>query len=73
MKWGLTRDSALWWLTGAFGLVTYLQGAGNPLEWDYYQWLQFAGASIVALSTLVSKSFLPHSEEGYAKITASGK
>lgn len=73
MKFGFTRDSALWWLTGAIGLITYLQGAGDPRTWVYDDWLQFAGATIVALSTLVKTSFLPHSEEGDAKITPSGR
>lgn len=73
MKFGFTRDSMLFWLTGALGLVAYLKGAGEPWTWDYYQWLQFAGATVVALSTLVRTSFLPHSEEGDAKITPSGR
>ena len=74
MKFGLTRDSASLWLGMAGALVAYLIGSGEPpTQWDYGEWLQFAAATIGAFIGVLRTSPLPHSEEGAAKITPSGR
>ena len=74
MKFGLTRDSASLWLGMAGALVAYLIGSGEPpTVWDYGEWLQFAAASIASVIGVLRTSPLPHSEEGFKKITESGR
>lgn len=50
-RFELTRDSALLWLGVLGGVITYLMAAPPLSTWTYYQWLQAAGALVVATST----------------------
>jgi hypothetical protein len=44
-----------------------------PTDWNYQEWLQAGSFAIGVLLAKLSTSPLPHSEEGYRKITASGR
>lgn len=73
MRFGLTRDSALWLVTAVGSIVTFLTPLPPPWEWSYAQWLQAIGAAGLGLSGWLATSPRPHSEEGNAKITPSGR
>lgn len=70
----MNRDSAVWGLAIIGALMAYLIGAQvPPTEWTYMQWLQFVAAAVATLSGKLATSPLPHSVEGDAKITPSGR
>lgn len=70
----LTRDSIIWGLTIAGAVVAYLIGAGEPpTGWAYGEWLQALSFIIATISGKLATSPLPHSEEGAAKITSTGR
>lgn len=74
MKFGFTRDSALWALAALSAVVGYLMADGrNPAEWAYGDWLKAVAAAALWLTGKLSTSPRPHSEEGDAKITPSGR
>lgn len=74
MRFGLTRDSILWALAAISAAVTYLVADGRPpTEWAYNDWLKMIAAAALWLSGKLSTSPAPHSEEGDAKITQSGR
>lgn len=69
-----TRDSALLWLAGLGTVVGYFAAAEQtPNHWSFKDWTQFAIVIIAWLTGKLQTSPLPHSEEGDAKITPSGK
>lgn len=73
----LTRDSYLWNVLFVIGL-TMAGGllAGSPADYGLspvtFKWLQLLAMGLVAAGKL-GTSPLPHSTEGDAKVTASGK
>lgn len=74
MKFGFTRDSALWALAALSAAVGYLAADGRtPNEWSYGDWLKAVAAGALWLTGKLSTAPLPHSEEGNAKITQSGR
>lgn len=69
-----TRDSIVWWLAIIGAIVTYLIGSGKPpTDWNYGEWLQAVAFIIATVSGKLATSPLPHSEEGAAKITPTGR
>jgi hypothetical protein len=70
----LTRDSLLLSLAAAGTLAGYFAAAEQtPDLWSFKDWMQFAIVIIAWLTGKLQTSPLPHSEEGDAKITPSGK
>lgn len=69
----MTRDSVIWWLAILAAIAAYLGSAPPPTDWTYPQWVQAISFVIATLSGKFATSPLPHSEEGDAKITPSGK
>ena len=64
MTFGLTRDSALWWILLAAAVLGYLKTAGAPpTQWGYEEWLN----ALIFLSGWVigkmQSSQLPHSKD----------
>lgn len=74
MRFGFTRDSVIFWLAILGAVITYLMSAGAPPgQWTYQDWLQAASFVVATLAGKLATSPLPHSEEGGAKITPSGR
>lgn len=69
-----TRDSLLLWLGLAGALITYVVASPKEIdEWTKREWLQMALLGVSWLTGKLQTSPLPHSLEGDAKITPSGK
>lgn len=70
----LTRDSLLLYLAFAGTLAGYFAAAEQtPDLWTFKDWMQFAIVIIAWLTGKLQTSPLPHSVEGDAKVTDSGK
>lgn len=70
----LTRDSALLYLGLLGTVITYILASPKELvEWGTRDYLQAALLGVSWLTGKLQTSPLPHSEEGSAKITRSGK
>lgn len=59
----LTRDSALWWLGVAAGVVGYLEHVPPPWAWSYEQWMAALSVAIIGLSLKLQTSPLAHSDD----------
>ena len=71
MTFGLTRDSALFYLGVVGVIITYCAAAEtSPDQWTFRQWMQFASVPVGWLIGKLQTSPLPHSELGSAKITS---
>lgn len=69
-----TRDSAVLWLGFAGVIAGYFAAAEQtPNYWSFKEWMQFAIMVIAWAVGKLQTSPLPHSTEGDAKITPSGK
>jgi hypothetical protein len=70
----MNRDSILLSIGILGAALGYLISAEKPpTDWNYQEWLQAGSFAIGVLLAKLSTSPLPHSEEGYRKITASGR
>lgn len=70
----LTRDSVLLYLGLAGAIITFVLASPKEIpEWGTRDWLQAALLGVSWLTGKLQTSPLPHSEEGDAKITPSGK
>lgn len=70
----LTRDSILLYLAFAGTLAAYFAAAEQtPNLWTFKDWMQFAIVTIAWLTGKLQTSPLPHSTEGSAQVTESGK
>lgn len=53
----MTRDSLVWWIGIAVGIVSYLIDKGTPpVEWVYLDWLLFIGVMLGILSGKLATS-----------------
>lgn len=70
----LTRDSALLYLGLLGTLIAYvLASESTPDQWTLREWLKAALLAVSWITGKLQTSPLPHSEEGDAKITMSGR
>lgn len=70
------RDSALWTFNIAAAVVTALVANLHLFPWfseDTRHWLSLAAFLVGTISGVMKTSPRPHSEEGDAKITVSGR
>lgn len=70
----LTRDSLLLYLGLAGAIITYIVASEKDMsDWTTRDFLQCALLGVTWLTGKLQTSPLPHSTEGSAKVTASGK
>jgi hypothetical protein len=71
---GLTRDNAALYLGLVGAIITYVLASDKDIsEWGTREFLQAALLGVTWLTGKLQTSPLPHSTEGDAKVTASGK
>jgi hypothetical protein len=74
MNFALTRDSIVLYLGLVGTILTYMLASPVDVgEWKLREWLQCGLLVVSWLTGKLQTSPLPHSEEGDAKITLSGK
>lgn len=74
MTFGFTRDSVILYLGLAGTVITYMLASPTDVsQWKVREWLQCGLLVVSWLTGKLQTSPLPHSIEGDAKITSSGR